>query len=586
MTLSEGKSSYNWKYTDRFASIRRAGKLIPRGDKVKTCLQEIPRPPTPPELKKFLKTTQPAPGFIRVLSGKANDPDISRDLVHGIRTNASFNAARVLNPPQQTRFQDKLLQLREAGYATRRTAPLGRSHVQNAGLPKWYDDATTFGLKSVSIGTAGQTVNPPITAEQVETEALIGHKAYIRSHNAYFVGEPIDRKYDWSLHSRSSRFGVSTPHHRDGRQVAKSLCWPSDEQNAMFVSEICVDFRERTHRRGRPSDQLISEMLNIPSDHTFGVLVPPDTFGAAELIHCGDPGRYPRGQDRQRGAVSATQHTLKKLNCHAFPNLIEAFRHYDKKGRGVIDREDLRAVCREFGVRTNEAVLDDLMKICDADEDGVIDFLEFANFLNWKEKMPITGAEQRVLTEGRTRTAPAHIQRNTFSNGVTPTRGHSTQALINREDLEPLEPGSNLRVPRTISLQPMVPDHFVTSSSMIQATVADRSTTGQRTYGIPTVRTDLPAPRLKRIGDTNNYGDEGGATHLLHPSLLSLWGVHEEHLFRPRSKEEIAGIFRNVGVNVSAEKFEGAWELASARRPDSEVCVHGFREVLREIKAM
>ena len=48
------------------------------------------------------------------------------------------------------------------------------------------------------------------------------------------------------------------------------------------------------------------------------------------MIHCGDPGRYPRGQDRQRGAVSATQQTLKKLNCHAFPNLMEAFRHYDK----------------------------------------------------------------------------------------------------------------------------------------------------------------------------------------------------------------------------------------------------------------
>ena len=62
---------------------------------------------------------------------------------------------------------------------------------------------------------------------------------------------------------------------------------------------------------------------------------------------------------------------------------------------------------------------------------------------------------------------------------------------------------------------------------------------GQRTYGVPTVRTDLPAPRLRRMGDTNNYGEQAGAAHLLHPSLLSLWGVHEEHLFRPRSKQEV-----------------------------------------------
>lgn len=64
----------------------------------------------------------------------------------------------------------------------------------------------------------------------------------------------------------------------------------------------------------------------------------------------------------------------------------------------MIDREDLRAVCMEFGVGTSEEVLDDLMGTCDVDGDGVIDFLEFANFLNWKDRAPIGRAEQRILT--------------------------------------------------------------------------------------------------------------------------------------------------------------------------------------------
>ncbi|KAJ3597882.1 hypothetical protein NHX12_001398, partial [Muraenolepis orangiensis] len=457
-----------------------------------------------------------------------------------------------------TPFRDKLLQLREAGYASRRAAPLGRSHDQRAGLPEWYGHATTFA------GTAGQMVNPPKTAEQVETEALEGHKAYIRSHNAYSVGEPIDRKYDWSFHSRSSRFGVSTPHHRDGRQVAKSLRWPSNEQK-------------------------IPEKQNVHPDHTFGVLIPPDTFGAAELIHLGEPGRYPRGRDRQRGAVSATQQTLKKVNCAAFPSLLQAFRHYDKKGRGVIDRDDLREVCRELGVRTSEAVLDDLMETCGADEDGVLDFLKFANFLTWKDRMPIARGEQLVLTGGGTGPSPAAIiQRSAVSDGGTPPRAHSARALIKPEDLEPLEPGSTLRVPRTVGRRPRTAlDHFITSSSLIRATVADRCTTGQRTYGVPTVRCDLPVPGLRRMGDTTNYGEEeAGASHLLHPSLLSQWGVHQEHLLCPRSKEQIEGIFRNVGVDLPPETLEGAWELASAMQPDRTVCVRGFREVLREMKAM
>ena len=36
---------------------------------------------------------------------------------------------------------------------------------------------------------AGVIINPPKSAEQVATEAQEGHQSYIRSHNAYFVGE-------------------------------------------------------------------------------------------------------------------------------------------------------------------------------------------------------------------------------------------------------------------------------------------------------------------------------------------------------------------------------------------------------------
>lgn len=60
-----------------------------------------------------------------------------------------------------------------------------------------------------------------------------------------------------------------------------------------------------------------------------------------------------------------------------------------------------------------------------------------------------------------------------------------------------------------------------------------------RTYGIPSVRSDLPAPRIKRVSDTNNYGDTSTAGDLLHPSVHSLQGIHEEHFFSPRTKKEV-----------------------------------------------
>lgn len=59
----------------------------------------------------------------------------------------------------------------------------------------------------------------------------------------------------------------------------------------------------------------------------------------------------------------------------------------------MIDKADLQAVCHQFQLDVSRPVLDDLMDYCDTDKDGLINFLEFANFLNWKDKMPINSQE-------------------------------------------------------------------------------------------------------------------------------------------------------------------------------------------------
>lgn len=71
-----------------------------------------------------------------------------------------------------------------------------------------------------------------------------------------------------------------------------------------------------------------------------------------------------------------------------------------QKGQGMIDKKDLWDVCRQFNLDLSGAVLDSLMDYCDLYKDGHINFLEFANFLNWKDKMPINKLEQRIITSG------------------------------------------------------------------------------------------------------------------------------------------------------------------------------------------
>uniref|UniRef100_A0A3P8U8V3 EF-hand domain-containing protein n=1 Tax=Amphiprion percula TaxID=161767 RepID=A0A3P8U8V3_AMPPE len=525
----------------------------PVGDRTETCLTEVP--PTPPVVRKFRQSSHPAPGAIRVHRGKTDDPDVASTLIHGISTKPSLSSENLLNPPKKTLFQQKLQELSDSVYASSKKAPIGRSHDQHANLPTWYNDKTTFGVKTLKGLNAGELINPSKTSEDIETDAKESHEAYIRNHNAYFVGEQIDRKYDWSHYSKDSSFGVPTPHCNDGRNIWKTLHWLEEPQKG--------------------------NTLHVPPGHTFGILLPHDEYGLGDIIHSTEPGKFVRGQDRQRSLVSAVIHHLKKVNFHKFPSLLKGFRYYDKKGNGMIDKEDLLAVCHQFQLDVNGPVLDDLMDYCDTDKDGLINFLEFANFLNWKDKMPINSQEQNILTKGQSVTP-------LFSFSELEQPCHS-QGLIKPEDLEPVEPGSSLKTVRTLRRSIADPDHFVTSSSLIGA-VSDGpvalSKSGSRTYGIPSVRSDLPAPRIKRVSDTNNYGDASTAANLLHPSVHADHGVHEEHFFSPRTKQEIAEIFKNVGMDISEDTFEEAWKLASMKQPNGEVCVEVFRNILKEIKAM
>ena len=57
-----------------------------------------------------------------------------------------------------------------------------------------------------------------------------------------------------------------------------------------------------------------------------------------------------------------------------------------------------------------------------------------------------------------------------------------------------LEDTSNVQSPQLMS-------NYHTSSEMIKATVGGVPTRNYRTYGVPTIRSDLPAPKIRRVSD-------------------------------------------------------------------------------------
>ncbi|KFZ47462.1 EF-hand domain-containing family member B, partial [Antrostomus carolinensis] len=556
-----------------------AGTLLPAGDTVASCLAEVfPRSITPPTVRKFRNTTNPAPGVERIFYGRADDPDIAAQLTHGIESRSSLSAASLINPPPKTHFQQTLQDKKEAIYFSNRQASLGRSHDQSSMLPKGLDIInTTFGIKVIHDIPAGELINPPKTFEEVDKEAREGHELYIVSHDDYYVGEAINRKYDSPGFSKSFVYGIETPHFKDGRSVSKSLYWLYDLQlkrAANIVSKRSDDFKEKFQPQlGKVLDP-IAETMNVPLDHTFGLLLCPDEYGVGDLLRWRIPCEFLHGKGRESAVLAAVRQSLRKDNYENFDMLLEAFRHYDKNGDGMINKADLQKTCFQLNLNVDDELLDSLFDYCDLDKDGLINYLEFANFLNWKDKMAVKEFEEKIIKKGENLGAPV-LPEDTKKD---------SELLLKQEDLVLKEPGSSEKTPK-----PPTTDHvfasYQTTSSQYNAVVGGLPTTCYPVCGVPTIRSDISAPQIRRISDRTNYGDEPSAFALLFPSVFSQMGVYERDFFKTRPKAEIAQILHNIGVNISDDEFEEVWKQACMKHQKEEVCVESIRKALDEIHA-
>ncbi|XP_069504984.1 EF-hand domain-containing family member B isoform X2 [Ambystoma mexicanum] len=469
-----------------------------------------------------------------------------------------------------------MLDKRESGYSSHQRAPVGRSYDQRPKFPPGTDlSKMTFGCQLERGESVREVVNPSKTFREVNEDARVGHELYIITHNDYNPGELKDRKYNWSKYKRDSRFGVPTPHFNDGRLTRKTLNWIHDcqmKEAAKIVSKRLDDFNEKfQHQLGKVNDP-IAETMNVLPDHTFGVLYRPEKYGVRELIHYTPPMDFQRGKERHRAVLAAVRQHLKKVNYQNFDSLLEAFRHYDKKGDGTIDKEELNKACVQFGLEMHPDLVDALVEYCDVDKDGLINFMEFANFLNWKDKMKIGQLEEQILTKAT-------------PDGLSTQKECPGTALVKPGDLTLREQADTGKTPKTLTRPTdRVANAYRTTSSAINAVVGGPSSAHYRTSGIPSVRTDIAVPRIRSVTDRTNYGDDANAFALLCPSVFSEKGVYAKDFFQSRSKEEMKCLFCNFGVSLPDDTFEHIWCLASQRHPKGEVCIESMRSVMDDLQ--
>ena len=68
-----------------------------------------------------------------------------------------------------------------------------------------------------------------------------------------------------------------------------------------------------------------------------------------------------------------------------------------------------------------------------------------------------------------------------------------------------------------------------------------------RSFGLPTIRNDIPYKAFRSVANYQNFGDEPEAVDLLFPSSFNEVGVNESEFSKPRTRDQIKMIFENIG---------------------------------------
>lgn len=529
---------------------------------VPECIQAYnpDKPESPAVTKRYRATYNPAAGEMTVHYGKAEDKEmvISKNMTHGVASNANPDTtAECVNPDPKTLFERKVNDKQESIYHTSKTKPLGQIPDQTPNLPAGTDIyEKKFGKVMEKTDWVGEIVNPPKSLKQVEQESKVGKDLYVKSHASWDPGEQMNRQYDWSRWDNADRFGEPTPSNERGLHVKAAMYWQAQrkilppervisrwDNGAIIEGKIVEDHREKyIDQLGQTRDP-IKDTMNVAADHTFGIVVKPDDCGVDDLLHGRVPKHYLRGKDRERALVAAVRLNLKTANFNRFDDIAAAFTHYDKEGTGKLSVDSIRQMCVDYDVPIEDVVLENVFDYCDKDGSGSLDYTKFANFLNWQSNNQIDPNGQRENYE---------------SSGDTPRR---IESQMDKQK-----------------------GNFKTSASQINAAVGQvPPQEDYRTYGVPSVRVDRPAPRFKSVSDRTNYGDEADAWGLVTPSVFTNNGVYEEDLFQPRNPEEMKRIFSSIGEQFEEEFFFEVWNKASQMHPKGLVNVECFRAALKQL---
>jgi len=133
------------------------------------------------------------------------------------------------------------------------------------------------------------------------------------------------------------------------------------------------------------------------------------------------------------------------------------------------------------------------------------------------------------------------------------------------------------------------PDHDLGISTKLNCTnTVRRSEDQHRSFGVPTIRTDVPFKVWRSVADYTNYGDEPEAVDLMYPATAQELGITEADFQKMRTREEIRTLFEKIGHSFKAGKFIAVYNRAKeiSDSKDDSTTVRAFLQSMNSFRGL
>ena len=107
-----------------------------------------------------------------------------------------------------------------------------------------------------------------------------------------------------------------------------------------------------------------------------------------------------------------------------------------------------------------------------------------------------------------------------------------------------------------------------------------------RTYGVPSIRSDLGPREFKSVSDEKNYGDEPDVYELLYPHPENVKGVGDEDFEMLMTKQEIYDLIKKYDFQIPVEEYNLIYQVGLKNYPNIEekMSPKSFISTMRNLK--